>query len=68
MAKKREQKKSQGKFSSPNIAKEMKKRFGNNIEAITVTMKYQKQVGDFVKKIEKAHKKAAKSKLIFTSN
>jgi len=63
-----EQKKSQAKFSSPNIAKEMKKKFGNKTETVTVTMKYQKQVGAFVKKIEKAHKNAGKSKLIFTSS
>ncbi|NOZ87477.1 MAG: hypothetical protein GXP49_14640 [Deltaproteobacteria bacterium] len=56
----------QSKFTSPNIAKEMKKKFGNQAETVTVTMKYRKQVGAFVKKIEKAHKKAGKSKLLFT--
>ena len=59
--------KSQNRFSSPNIAKEMKRKFGNQTETVTVTMKYQKQVGAFVRKIEKAHKNAGKSKLIFTS-
>lgn len=67
MAKGNELKQSQAKFSSPNIAKEMEKKFGNKTETVTVKMKYQKQVGAFVKKIEKAHKNAGKSKLIFTS-
>jgi len=54
------------KFTSPKIAKEMKKKFGAKAETVEVTMKYRKEVKSFVKKIEKAHKKAGKSKLIFT--
>ncbi len=60
------QENNQSKFTSPKIAEEMKKKFGNEAETVTVTMKYRKQVGAFVRKIEKAHKKAGKSKLIFT--
>ncbi|GMT40102.1 MAG: hypothetical protein IEMM0001_0837 [bacterium] len=56
----------QSKFTSPKIAEEMKKKFGDQAETVTVTMKYRRQVGAFVKKIEKAHKKAGKSKLSFT--
>jgi len=56
----------QSRFTSPKIAEEIKKKFGNQAETVTVTMKYRKQVGAFVRKIEKAHKKAGKSKLVFT--
>lgn len=60
------QKNYQSKFTSPKIADEMKKKFGDKAETVTVTMKYRKEVGAFVRKIEKAHKKAGKSKLFFT--
>lgn len=60
------QKSNQSKFTSPKIAKEIKKKFGSEAETVTVKMKYRKQVGAFVRKIEKAHEKAEKSKLIFT--
>ncbi len=56
----------QSEITSPKIAEEMKKKVGNEAEMVTVTMKYRKQVEAFVKKIEEAHKKAGKSKLVFT--
>jgi len=54
------------KITGTKIAKEIKKKFGSEAETVTVKMKYRKQVGDFVREIEKAHEKTEKSKLIFT--
>ena len=53
-------------FTSVRIAKEMKKKFGNRTESIAISMKYQKQIGSFIRKIEKAHKEAGKSDLLFS--
>lgn len=57
----------QTKFASPEIAKEMAKVFRSEAKVVSVTIKseHKKAVGDFVQKIEKAHKKAAKSTLVF---
>lgn len=54
------------KLSSIRIAEEMKKKFGNRTEIIAISMKYQKQIGSFIRKIEKAHKEAGKSNLLFS--
>lgn len=53
-------------FTSVRIAKEMKKKFGNRTESIAISMKYQNQIGSFIRKIEKAHKEAGKSDLLFS--
>jgi len=55
----------QSEITSLEIAEEIKKKFGNEAETVTVTMKYRRQVRAFFRKIEKSHKKAGKSKLIF---
>ena len=52
-------------LGSPDIAKAMEKEFGRKLGTFVVEIKYQKEVGDFVRKIEDAHKQAAKSKLVF---
>lgn len=52
-------------FTSPKIAKEISRVFGSDIKVFTVPMKHRRVVGDFVRKIEAAHKRAAKSKLVF---
>jgi len=53
------------RFGSPEIAREMAKMFGDEAKTVTVEMKYRREVGRFVRKIEKAHKQAEKSKLVF---
>ena len=53
------------RFSSPGIAKEMKKVFGSETKTFSLKLQHKKPVGDFVRKIEKAHKNAAKSTLVF---
>ncbi len=53
------------KYASPAIAIEMKKAFGADVKTFSVKMQHKKVVGNFVRKIEKAHKNAVKSKLVF---
>jgi len=50
-------------FSSPAIAKELQKRYGNKTKVVKISMRHEEEVKNFVMKIEEAHKKAAKSKL-----
>ena len=52
-------------FTSPKIAKEITRVFGVEAKTFTVEMKHRRVVGDFVRKIESAHKRAEKSKLVF---
>ncbi len=58
--------KEQTKFTSPKIAEEIRKRFANETEIISVPMKYKRNIGRFIRKIERAHKKAEKSTLSFS--
>ncbi len=51
--------------ASQEIAKEMKIVFGSEAKTISVKIKHKRVVGNFVRKIEKAHQNAAKSNLIF---
>ncbi|MES9906037.1 MAG: hypothetical protein ABW168_25595 [Sedimenticola sp.] len=53
------------KFTSPEIADKMAKAFGNEAKTVAVDMKYRKEVGDFVLKIEQAHKEAGKSQQMY---
>lgn len=53
------------RFTSPEIAKEMAKLFGDKAKTVPVEIKFAQQAGVFVRKIENAHKQAAKSKLVF---
>ncbi len=59
-------KEKQTKFSSPKIAKEIKKKFAEHTEIIPVNMKYKRNIGRFIRKLERAHKKAEKSSLSFS--
>ena len=52
-------------FTSPQIAKEITRVFGSDVKRFTVPMKHRRVVGEFVRKIEAAHKRAEKSKLVF---
>lgn len=57
--------KSDRTFGSPKIAREMARMFGEQAKTISVEMKYEEEVGSFVRKIEDAHRQAGKSKLVF---
>ena len=59
-------KEEQAKFTSPRIAKEIKKKFAEQTEIISIDMKYKRNIGRFIRKIERAHKRAAKSTLSFS--
>jgi len=52
-------------YSSPKIARELKRQFGNEARTIKVDMKYTKEIGGFIAKVESAQRKTAGSKLIF---
>jgi len=52
-------------FTSPQIAKEAAKVFKTEARTMDVQMRYKREVESFVRKIETAHKRAAKSKLVF---
>ncbi len=55
----------QKNFTSFDIAKEMRRNFREDIESLPINMRYKRQIGRFIRKIERAHKKTDKSKLIF---
>jgi len=52
-------------FSSPAIAKEMKRIYGTSTKVVKIDMHHEEEVRKYVMKIEEAHKKAAESKLTF---
>jgi hypothetical protein len=58
---------SKPKFTSPKIAEKMAKAFGNKAKTVVVDMIYRKEVGDFLLKIEQAHKGAGKSRRMYKS-
>jgi len=52
-------------YSSPKIARELKKQFGDKVRPIKVEMKYTKEIGQFIAKVESAQRKTEGSKLCF---
>ena len=50
---------------STRIAKEMAKIFGDKYISFSVEIKHRQVIGNFVRKIEKAHQQAAKSTQLF---
>lgn len=52
-------------FSSPAIAKEMKRVYGSRAEEVKIEMRHEKEVKKYVMKIEEAHRRAADSELTF---
>ena len=52
-------------FSSPAIARAMKKIYGSSTKVVKIDMRHEEEVRKYVMKIEEAHKKAAESKLTF---
>ncbi len=55
----------QAAFGNVDLARKMASRFGSDREPIRVKMRYAKEILKFIRKIDKAHKKAAQSKLVF---
>jgi hypothetical protein len=52
-------------FTSPEIAKEAIKAFATETHTTKVQMKYTREIKSFIRKMETAHKRTAKSKLVF---
>ena len=52
-------------FSSPAIAEEMKRVYGDNAKVVKIDMRHEEEVRKYVMNIEEARKKAATSKLHF---
>jgi hypothetical protein len=52
-------------LNSKRICKELEKLFPGQCKTVKVKMKYVKEVDDFIKKVEDAHKRTAKSKQKF---
>lgn len=55
----------QSTFGNADLAKKVASRFGKGQKSVKVKMQYAKEVQRFIRKVEEAHKKAAKSKLSF---
>ncbi len=51
--------------SSPKIARELTRKFGASRAPIKVDMKYTREIGRFIKKVESAQSAAANSTLVF---
>ena len=52
-------------FASPGVVKKLTKLFGSRAKKMTIEMRPCKDVPRFIQKVEDAHKKAAKSRLVF---
>lgn len=50
-------------FSSPAIAQELQKKYGDKTEVIKINIQHEEDVKNFVMRIEKAHQDAANSTL-----
>jgi len=53
------------KFTSPKIAQEIKREFGDEVKTISVKMKYTREIERFINKIDKAHQRTDQSTLRF---
>ncbi len=52
-------------FTSPKIAIEMEKVFGNDAKKVKVDIKFRREVGNFILKVDRVHNEARKSKQTF---
>ncbi len=51
--------------SESKIAKAFREHFGDKVQTIQVKMKYTREVGTFIRKVESAHRATANSHLVF---
>lgn len=54
-------------YASIRIAKAFREHFGDQVETLKVEMMYTREVADFIRKIDEAHKATARSKLVFNA-
>jgi hypothetical protein len=52
-------------FASPKFVQELTKVFGNKVATVKVTMRKSKDVPQFIRRVQAAHKRAATSRLQF---
>ena len=52
-------------FSSPRIAKAFSQQFGKEVKTVKVDMKYEKEVCDFIRRVETAQQLTEKSQTSF---
>lgn len=52
-------------FSSPTIARELQRKYGETTRIVKIQMRHERTVRKYIMGIEEAHKKAAKSKITF---
>lgn len=52
-------------YASPLIANELRKHFGDKVQSMQVKMKYTQQLGNFIRRVNAAHKATDKSQLVF---
>ena len=52
-------------YSSQKLTRELSKQFGDQVRPVKIEMKYTKEVGAFIRKVEEAHRATANSKLVF---
>jgi len=52
-------------YSSPKIVQAFSKQFGEHIKPVKIQMKYEQEVGQFIKKIETAQKLTINSQTTF---
>ncbi|MEI8246999.1 MAG: hypothetical protein WCI51_14295 [Lentisphaerota bacterium] len=52
-------------YSSQKLTRELSKQFGDQVRPVKIEMKYTKEVGAFIRKMEEAHRATANSKLVF---
>ncbi len=53
------------RYSSPAIARELKKQFGDRVRSVKVDMQGTREVGAFLKKVQRAERSSRNSKLVF---
>ncbi len=52
-------------FGNADLAMKMAMQIGTSSQPVKVDMRYTKEVQTFIRKVEEAHQKAAKSTLVF---
>ena len=57
--------KKQSTFGNATLAKKMASRFSSNQKSVKVEMRYNKQVQEFIRKVDDVHQKASESTLAF---
>lgn len=52
-------------YANSGIAEELRRQFGNAAKSVKVEMRYTKEIGDFINRVESAQRMTKGSKLTF---